>query len=129
MKKMTVSSSMCGVILLFASPSLVRAQAVANAQMHGVVTDASGAAVPSAQIKATQTETGQVRTTASVADGSYVLLNLAVGPYKLEVGSPSFSSYMQSGCTLQVGTNVQINLRLPVGDGTQETQLASNASM
>src|SRR5947209_16913947 len=39
-----------------ASPSMALAQAVAKAQMHGVVTDASGAAVPSAQIKATQTE-------------------------------------------------------------------------
>src|SRR5436309_7497426 len=115
MKKMALASSLFAVILVFATPTLVRAQAVANAQIHGVVTDASGAAVPSAQIKATQTETGQIRATASGADGSYVLLNLAVGPYKLEVGSPSFSSYVQSGIILQVGTNVQINVALQVG--------------
>src|SRR5947208_8004808 len=128
MKRVTIACSLFAVLLVFATPSLLRAQAVANAQMHGVVTDASGAAVPSAQIKATQIETGQVRTTASVADGSYVLLNLAVGPYKLEVGSPSFSSYVQSGIILQVGTNVQINVTLQVGAVTQEVQVASNAA-
>src|SRR2546427_5358358 len=124
MRRVANAGSMLAVILALASPSQVLAQAVANAQMHGVVTDASGAAVPSAQVKATQTETGQIRTTASGVDGSYVLLNLAVGPYKLDVSSPSFSNYVQSGIILQVGNNVQINIALQVGAVTQEVQVA-----
>ena len=125
MKRVTNAGAALAVILALASPPQAPAQAVANAQMHGLITDASGAAVAAAQVRATQTETGQVRTTASGADGSYVLLNLAVGPYKLEVGSPSFSSYVQSGIILQVGTNVQINVALQVGAVTQEVQVAS----
>src|SRR5690242_7618331 len=87
--------------LLF--PAGLRAQAVANAEIRGVVTDSSGAVVPAAQVRATQTETGFIRSILSGADGSYALPNLPVGPYKLEVSSTSFATYTQSGITLQVG--------------------------
>ena len=53
---------------------------------------------------------GQISRTISGADGAYVLPNLPVGPYRLEVSAPSFSTYVQSGITLQVGNNVQINV-------------------
>src|SRR4029077_19628501 len=67
------------------SPADALAQAVANATIHGVVADATGAVIPNAQIKARQTDIGQVRATASNSDGSYVLPNLPVGPYSIEV--------------------------------------------
>lgn len=47
----------------------------ATAQMHGVVSDMSGAAIPGAMVKATQTETGISRTVTTEADGSYILSN------------------------------------------------------
>ena len=65
----------------------------------------------------------------SGADGSYVLPNLPVGPYRLEVISPAFSAYVQSGIVLQVSASVQINVSLQVGTVTQEVQVASNAAM
>ena len=119
--------AICALMVL--SPAGARAQAVANAQIQGVITDASGAAVPGAQVKATQTETGRIGTTVSGTDGTYVLPNLPVGPYRLEVSSPAFSNYVQSGIILQVSANVQINVSLQVGAVTQEVQVASNAAM
>lgn len=104
-------------------------QAVSNAQVQGLITDSSGAVVANAQVRAIQTETGQVRNTVSGTDGSYVLANLPVGPYRLEVSAPSFSAYTQSGIILQVGNNVQINVTLQVGAVTQEVQIAANAAM
>ena len=61
------------------------AQAVNNAQIHGTVLDQSGAAVVGAQITATQKETGQVQTTVSGADGTFVLPGLTVGGYSLQM--------------------------------------------
>ena len=46
-------------LLPAATPSF--AQAVANAQIHGAVADSTGAVVPGAQVRATQTDIGQVR--------------------------------------------------------------------
>ena len=116
-----------GLFLCRITPA--HAQAVANATIHGDVTDASGAAVPNAAVKAVQTAMGQTSSTISGTDGAYVLPNLPVGPYRLEVSSPSFSTYVQSGITLQVGNNVQINVKLQVGAVTQEVQVSAAAAM
>src|SRR5580704_8254251 len=96
--------------LMMMVPSSAMAQAVANASIHGVISDPTSAFIPLAQIKATQTDTGQVLSTLSGSDGSYVLPNLPVGPYSIEVTAPSFSGYLQSGIVLQVGNNVQVNV-------------------
>ncbi|HTS30320.1 MAG TPA: carboxypeptidase regulatory-like domain-containing protein [Bryobacteraceae bacterium] len=116
-------------LLMMACPTFAGAQAVSNATIHGEVTDASGAAVPNAQIKATQTDTGQIISTTTGGDGAYVLPNLPVGPYRLEVSAPSFSNHVQSGIILQVGNNVQINVVLEVGAVTQQVQVSANAAM
>ena len=105
------------------------AQEVANAQVHGRVTDSTGAVVSGATVKATQTDTGQVRTTVSTSEGDYVLANLPVGPYRIEVTAPGFSTYVQSGVVLQVGNNVQINTVLQVGSLNQEVHVSANAAM
>ena len=107
----------------------VHAQAVANATIHGDVTDASGAAVPNARIKATQTATGQATNATSGADGAYVLLNLPVGPYRLEVSAPSFSTSIRSGLLLQIGNNIQLNIALQLGAVSQEVVVSSGAAM
>jgi Carboxypeptidase regulatory-like domain len=106
MNRYIIAAWMTAVIFMLSSPNRGFAQAVANAQIHGVVSDATGAVVPGAAVKTTQTDTGQVRTAVTANDGSYVLPNLPVGPYTLEVTIPQFNSYVQSGIILQVGTNV-----------------------
>ena len=110
-------------------PGRAMAQAVESATIHGVVSDATGAVVPAAAVKATQTNTGQARSTVSATDGSYVLPNLPVGPYTLEVSSPSFNRNLQSGIILQVGSNVLINVTLQVGAVTQELRVTADAAM
>ena len=115
------------LIAICAAPA--HAQAVANATIHGDVTDASGAAVPNAQIKATQTATGQTTHATSGADGAYVLLNLPVGPYRLEVSAPSFSTSIHSGLLLQIGNNIQLNVALKLGAVSQEVIVSSGAAM
>ena len=62
------------------------AWAQSTAQIQGIVRDSSGSSVPGAEVKATQTETGAVRTAPTGADGTYVLASLPVGPYRIEVG-------------------------------------------
>jgi len=116
-------------LLMMACAIAAHAQAVSNATIHGDVADASGAGVPNAQVKATQTDTGQITNTTTGTDGAYVLLNLPVGPYRLEVKAPSFSNHVQSGIVLQVGNNVQINVTLQLGTVSQEVQVSANAAM
>src|SRR5438132_9160203 len=85
------------------------AWAQATAQLSGTVRDQSGAVLPGVEITATQTDTGAARNAVTNETGSFVLPNLAVGPYRLEAGLPGFRTHVQTGIVLQVNGNVVVN--------------------
>jgi hypothetical protein len=117
------------VVLLTACATPLWGQAVASAQISGQVTDPTGAAVPTAQVTARQAETGQVRTTNCGPDGIYALPNLPVGLYKLEVQATGFETYVQDGIHLQVGENPTVDVRLQLGQVSQQVAVTANANM
>ena len=117
------------VVLLLCLPLRCFAQATVVDQIAGTIQDSSGAAVPNAQIKALQTDTGFTRSTVSTSDGSYVLTNLPIGPYRIEVSAPGFKTSRQEGVVLQVNTNPRINAVLQVGAVSQQIEVRSNAVM
>src|SRR5579863_9678914 len=105
------------------------AQSQASSQIQGTVLDSSGSAVPGAEVKVTQTATGAVRTVNTGVDGAYVLSNLPIGPYRLEVSKPGFSNYVQTGIILQVATNPTIDVSLKVGNVSEQVQVEANATL
>ena len=122
MKTLTVIATMCAVM----GAQLAFAQA--TAEIHGTVQDSSGAAVPGATVKATQTDTGIPRTVTTEADGSYIFPNLAVGPYTIEVTKEGFSRYSQAGIVLQVNSNPTVAVTLQVGGAAQEVTVEANVT-
>jgi hypothetical protein len=115
--------------LILSASGIALAQSVGGAQISGVITDPTGAVVPNAQVRAVQTNTGQVRTTVSSSNGAYALPGLSVGPYRLEVSSQGFERYVNSGLVLEVGNQVQVNVTLRLGDTTQEVRVSADAAM
>jgi len=104
----------------FAAISVLLSSAVAwaqlsTAQLSGRVADESGAVLPGVTITVTQTETGFTRSGVTDGDGAYVLSNLPLGPYRLEVMLQGFRTYVQTGIVLQVGATPVINAVLSVG--------------
>ena len=102
-----------GVLVVLLTSSLAWAQA--TAQLSGRVTDESGAALPGATITVTQTNTAFTRTVVTDGTGTYVLPNLPIGPYRLEVSLQGFRSYVQTGIVLQVDATPTINAVLALG--------------
>src|SRR5262249_17318945 len=88
------------------------AHQTATSQISGVVQDPSGASIPGAEVRVTQTDTGFTRTATSGPDGSYTIPNLPVGPYRLTASSQGFSNYVQDGIVLRVNSNPAINATL-----------------
>src|ERR1700735_1774851 len=129
MTRFEITTWMALIILMLTAPRVVSAQAVNNASIHGVVQDSTGAVVGGAQVKATQTDTGRVQAAVSGPDGTYLLADLPVGGYSLEVTSAAFSKYLQTGIVLEVGQNVQVNIALAVGSVSQEVHVSANAAM
>ena len=105
----SVSSAAGRVIACLLLLAVRLAAQTASGEITGTVTDSTGAVVPDVIIKVTHTDTGQVRSAKSGADGNYVLPNLPVGGFSLEASASGFSNYVQTGIILQVGNNVQIN--------------------
>src|SRR5258705_6828459 len=120
MRDFTIAASILAVILVLLNPTPTLAQAVASAQIRGTVSDSTGAVVAGVPVAVTHTDTGQVRSTTSGTDGTFVFPNLPVGGFSLEVSATGFNNYVQSGIILQVGNNVQVNVVLQVGPVTQE---------
>ena len=123
-------SALVGAILLTAlSIDAAWAQSVSSAQISGVVRDASGGALPGADVTVTKTDTGAVRSVVTSGDGTFVLPNLAVGPYQLKVSLPGFNTYVQDGIVLQVSSNPQINVTLAVGVVSEQVTVTANTTM
>jgi hypothetical protein len=101
----------------------------ATAEISGTVRDQTGAVLPGAEVKATQTATGIERNTLSNETGSYVLPNLALGPYRLEVSLPGFRTFVQTGIVLQVNSSPVINAVLEVGQISEQVEVQANAAM
>ena len=100
-----------------------------TAQINGIVRDSSGLSIPGAEVKAIQTATEAVRTVRTGPDGSYVLTNLPVGPYRIEVSKEGFSTFEQSGMTLQVDANPTLDLVLAVGATSEHVVVEANAAL
>ena len=110
-------------------PKLSYSQATAVDQISGIIQDSTGAVVPSARIKAGQTETGFSRSTTSSSNGSYILSSLPIGPYEIEVSADGFKTYKQKGLVLQVNTNPSLNVVLEAGLVTQQVEVHADVQM
>src|SRR5579864_1500382 len=99
-----------------------------TSQINGTIKDSSGLAISGAAIKATQTATGVVRTTVSGADGGYVLPNLPIGPYLVEVTKEGFTKYAQTGIVLQIDTTPTIDVNLRVGAVSEQVTVEGGAA-
>src|SRR6266567_4449682 len=66
-------------------------------RISGSVTDPSGAAVPGAVVKITNTETQNARTVETDNNGLYAVTNLPVGPYTLEATQKGFQTRQLTG--------------------------------
>ena len=116
------------VLSLLLATTCIWAQG-STAQIAGTIRDASGLAVPGAGVRATQSATGLVRTVTSGTDGGYLLANLPIGPWVIEVSKDGFSKYVQSGIVLQVDSNPTIDATLRVGAVTEQVSVQADANL
>lgn len=93
----------------------------------GRIVDASGAAVPGAEITATHNATGAVRKTTSGAEGTYALPDMAIGTYDISATHPGFKKAVRRGLELHVSDRMGVDIVLEVGEITQEVSVTANA--
>lgn len=94
--------------------------------IRGIVTDASGAMVPNAQVTATNTATNATRTVES-ADGEYVIPDLAAGTYTVKATGKGFKETQTTNVILHVASTNTVNLKLEVGSTSETITVESTA--
>ncbi len=97
--------------------------------IRGTVTDPSGAVILGAEVTAQQTETALSRTTTTDRSGNFVLLELPVGHYRLQVAAKGFQEYVQDGITLNVNETASISPRLAIGSEKQQVLVSADAAL
>ena len=117
------------IALLITTVTCGNLWAQATAQISGTVRDQSGAVLPGVEVAATQTDTGIARTAVTNETGSFILPNLALGPYRLEAALPGFRTFVQTGIVLQVNSSPAINPVLEVGQVTEQIEVQANAAL
>jgi len=98
--RLRVISSMCVVLLLY--PALL-GQASYQAQIRGLVSDASGAVLPNATVTITEVGTNVSQTAKTNSAGEYILRALRPSTYIVKATAPGFQAVEQNGVVLAVG--------------------------
>src|SRR5215475_14459255 len=114
-------------VMLFACACASAQQITAN--IRGTVSDPSGAVVEGATVTARETETGLARTATTDHAGNYVLLELPVGHYRLQIQATSFQTYVQDGISLNVNETAVVPVRLAVGSEKEQVQVQSDTEL
>jgi hypothetical protein len=102
---------------------------VASAELSGSVLDASGAAVANAKVIATNTATNAAHETVSDGSGNYIITLLSPGEYTVTVEAAGFRKLVQSGLTLQVNQQANLELRLQLGQVSEILEVTGQAPL
>jgi carboxypeptidase family protein len=95
--------------------------------ISGVVTDQNGGVVVGAKVAAIETQTGVRSEIRTDSQGFYNFPAIPVGKYDLEVQSPGFKLYRQSGLVVDVNSALRVNVTLQLGEATEKVTITSDA--
>jgi hypothetical protein len=102
------------LLILVCAPISMRAQ-VSTGSIQGAVSDPTGAVVPGASVKVTNTRTNESRSVTTNSSGLFNVPNLITGSYDVFISSAGFSTEKVAGITLDVGAQREVNVSLKVG--------------
>lgn len=94
----------------------------------GTVTDPSGAAVPNAEVTATNSATGVTRRVVTNSSGNYSVPLLPTGRYEVAVRAAGFKRFVTTGVVVDVATTVTLNPHLEVGASVQSVEVRGAAT-
>jgi hypothetical protein len=95
-------------------------------RISGTVTDPSGAVVPKATVRATNTDTGIRQTVATDDKGFYSFPSLAIGHYDLEITNSAFRPYRRTGIIVDVNSALTVDAALQVGEASDVATVVEN---
>jgi hypothetical protein len=116
--------SVCLLCVLFVfSGQTLYAQLADRAVITGIVTDASGGAIPDAKVTIANQETGTKTVVGTNGSGNYSTPPLQIGTYTVTVEKEGFKLYTFQGIVLTGGQTYRQDVKLDVGAVTQSVEV------
>jgi hypothetical protein len=110
------------IALAFATSACLLLGQSGTGSITGEVRDATGARLPHASLRLTETDTGIVSTTVTNDEGLFAFPSLVVGQYSLSIKAPRFKDKMLANLTLSAFQKLSLdNIMLEVGQGPAES--------
>lgn len=110
-------------LLLFV-PTLQAQQTLGS--INGTVVDSTGAAIPAASVTVVNNATSQTRKTMTRNDGTFQVLNLPIGSYKVTVDHSGFQSASYPHITVRTALATTVPVTLKVGSSSTTVQVNAN---
>lgn len=96
-----------------------------TANLTGLVSDPSGAAIPGATVKITNTATGETRQTQTGPEGRYTFSQLLPSTYELTAEAAGFKTFVQRDIILRANQSAEISFSMQVGEVTESIEIAA----
>src|SRR6266849_3635261 len=127
MRRLKMRRLMWFVLACFLCVSLPLAAQKFTGTISGVVSDQAGAVISGAEVIATNTGTGAVRTVKTSSGGEYAITDLLAGVYDVSVKQANFRESVTKGVQLFVSSTSTVNVTLTVGSATEQMTVEANA--
>lgn len=103
-------------LLSAAGATAIFAQATANADLRGRISDPNGATVAGATVTATDNAKGTTRTVTADESGDFVILSLPPSVYTIKVEAAGFAAKTINNVQLEVAQQLALDVDLTLGD-------------
>src|SRR5437867_11970572 len=116
---------LCALLMLLAGMSFGQ---TVGASVQGTISDATGAVLPGANIAFKNLRTGASLEFLSDERGRYLAPVLQPGEYEIQVSLPGFQAVTRRGIRLAVGQNAVVDIKLEVGQVTNQIEVVADAN-
>src|SRR5580658_7196515 len=100
----------------------------ANGRIFGTVYDQQGAVISAAEITVTNTATQVVRNAATDSQGSFQVLALPIGSYKVKAEHAGFRTVISAEQKLFINQALRIDIKMEVGAASQTVDVGAEAA-
>jgi hypothetical protein len=116
------------LLLFIAATAVCHAQS-GFAELRGSVSDPTNESIEGARVEAQELATSAVYQVTTNERGEYHFLSLPTGSYALTVAKPGFRDYRQTGITLRLGDQPNIEVKLELGEAAFSIDVQANAPL
>lgn len=114
---------LCAAALLALGGAAGLAQTTGTATLLGTVTDATGAVVPGAKVRAVDIGRSFVYETETNSVGAYYLPNLRSGSYELTVEAQGFKTFVRGGIVARINEQLRVDVELELGSVAESVRV------